>query len=56
MARHCIAQAFGAKGNFEGATDVELARRLVGHLTVRFSARVAIFVLSLAFLSIPSRY
>ena len=49
VVRHCIAEAFCAKGNDDslGATDVELARRLVGHLTVRPYVRTGTFVASL---------
>ena len=37
VVRHCITGAFGAEGSSDsmGSTDVELARRMVGHVTVR---------------------
>lgn len=37
VARCCITSAFGAEGSDDsmGSTDVELARRMVGHVTVR---------------------
>ena len=42
VVRHCISTAFGVQGDGHrlDASDVELARRLIGHLTVRFCGQL----------------